>query len=419
MHRFVAEYRMFKSCSVQMRALLIANSIYAFVLPVIEIFVAAYVLRSSHHPSWVVLYQLSIYIATPLAFAINGYLLRRFAVNHLYAAGMILSGGALLILMSAHIQTETGLVLSGGLMGLATGIFWANRGYLALSVTDDESRNYFYGIETCVITATSVAVPLIVGSVIEKMASLTGPSRGAALGYTAIATASLALTIASSMVVLFPTYRNPPEEKFIYFRFTRLWYRLIAFAALRGLGQAYIITAPALLIMRFVGEEGTIGRIEAIGSCCASLCLYGIGRVTKQEHRIWVFGAGLVFFLAGSIVNAILFNATGVLVFMACLLLAKPLIDLAYYPIQLWVVDVVSHCEGKSPYSYVVNHEFGLLAGRLCGCTLFLVVSEVYSNVAALRYVLLTVVMLQMPSIFIARGLVHPVTERKDSLAGA
>jgi len=405
MNRLATEYRKFAACPAEMRTLLIANAIYALVLPVIEIFVAAYVMRNSQQASTVLLYQLSIYVVTPLAFLVNGYLLRSFAVNYLYAAGMFLSGGALLVLMTTDVRTGTGIVLSGGLMGLATGVFWANRGFLALSTTNDHNRNYFYGLETCIITITSVIVPLGVGALIEYVGRNHVAGGGLNFAYRAIAISSLLLTLIASATMLRGEFSNPPKDKFVFFVFHRLWYRLLTLAGLRGLAQGYILTAPALLVLRFVGQEGTLGKVEAIGSCLAAVCLYVIGRVSKLEHRIHILAAGLIFFLIGSALNAVLFNATGVLVFMGCLLLAKPLIDLAYYPIQLRTVDTVSRMEGRSQYAYVLNHEFGVFAGRFTGCMLFIGIAAGISETAALRYALPIVAILQLPAIFVARRL--------------
>ena len=91
------EYHLFRSCPPDMRVLLVTNMIYALVLPVIEIFVAAYVMRNSRAVAKVVTYQLAIYAATPLAFYLNGKLLGRVGVKHLYAAGMALSGVAMML----------------------------------------------------------------------------------------------------------------------------------------------------------------------------------------------------------------------------------------------------------------------------------------------------------------------------------
>ena len=77
MNRVRRELDVFLRCPRSMRILLISNMIYSLVLPVIGIFVSAYVMRNSHAVSKVVTYQLSVYIATPVAFFLNGLLLGR------------------------------------------------------------------------------------------------------------------------------------------------------------------------------------------------------------------------------------------------------------------------------------------------------------------------------------------------------
>ncbi len=146
-----------------MQVLMVSNMIYGLVLPVIEIFVAAYVMRNSHAVAKVVTYQLSIYAATPLAFYLNGKLLGRVSAKHLYATGMILSGLAMMLMMQLSILTPIGVATSGFTMGLATGIFWANRGFLALTATNDGNRNYYYGLENFIASLDAVAVPALIG----------------------------------------------------------------------------------------------------------------------------------------------------------------------------------------------------------------------------------------------------------------
>jgi YQGE family putative transporter len=178
-----------------------------------------------------------------------------------------------------------------------------------------------------------------------------------------------------------------------------------------------------MLIMLLVGQEGTLGTVQAIGGTFSAFLLYTAGRLAAPRHRLIVFSIALTLFLAGSLTNAVLFNAMGVLVFLACLLLAKPLLDLAYYPIQLQVVDAVSEIEGRNQYAYIFNHEFGLFTGRCLGCGLFLGIAYWGSGVAALKYALPVIALLQMLSILvtaqISRGLDKAVaTSTAVSLAG-
>jgi MFS transporter, YQGE family, putative transporter len=402
MNRLMKEYNLFLSCPRDMRILLLTNMLFAFVLPVIEIFVAAYVMRNSHAVSKVLTYQLAIYTATPAAFLINGFLLRSVSINRLYSAAMLLSGIAMILMMSSPVITMAGIAISGSMMGLATGLFWANRGFLVLSTTNDSNRNYYYGLESFFLTFTSVIVPIGIGLFIAGTARnrwLNGNPNNA---YRIVSICVIVLTVLASIVMHFGRFENPPLTTFVFFRFDPLWHKMLVLAALKGLVQGYIVTAPAMLIMMLVGQEGTLGTIQAVGGIVSSFFLYGIGRVAKPNHRVLVFSIGLVLFFIGTVVNAALFNATGVIIFMACLILAKPILDLAYFPIQFLITEIVSRAEGRNQYAYILNHECGLFAGRALGCGLFLVLATWISDIAALKYALPIVAVLQLASIWIA-----------------
>lgn len=402
MTRLHREMEVFQACPRPMKVLLLANTIYALVLPVIEIFIAAYVMRNSHDVGKVVLYQLSVYVATPVAFFLNGILLGRVSVKHLYAAGMLLSGVAMIVLMRSGLLTLPGIAASGLAMGLATGLFWANRGFLALATTDDANRNYYYGIETFAATLAAVAVPALVGWWIGG-AVLYGWAGGTAnSAYLWVAIAVLALTLVSAALLERGVFRNPSHTRFLFFHFHPLWRQMLRLAVLKGLAQGYMLTAPAMLILLLVGQEATLGLVQAIGGVFSACVLYAVGRVTAPHHRSVVFTTGLVLFFFGSVINAFLFNSVGVLVFIACLLLAKPLLDLAYNPIEFQVVEAVSDLEKRSEYAYIFNHEFGLFIGRSLGCALFLAIVQYGSAIAALKYALPTVALLQLLSIWIA-----------------
>ena len=339
------EFEVFLRGSRSMQILMVSNMIYALVLPVIEIFVAAYVMRNSRAVARVVTYQLAIYAATPLAFYLNGKLLGKVGAKHLYATGMILSGVSMMLMMQLSILTTIGVATSGFFMGLATGLFWANRGYLALTATNDGNRNYYYGVEMFVATLASVAVPALIGWFISGT-TLYGwlggiPNRA----YHIVAAVVFGLTVLAAGILERGSFRDPQSAPFIFFRFHPLWIRMLELALLKGLAQGYIVTAPAMLIMLLVGQEGTLGATQAIGGVFSAFVMYLAGRMAAPRHRIHVFATGLTLFFLGAIINTALFNAAGVIVFIGCLILAKPLLDLAYYPIQLQVIDVVSRLE--------------------------------------------------------------------------
>ena len=415
--KLTKETSFFKEQPRDMQVLLMTNMIYAFVLPVIEIFVGAYIMRSSNDPKIVALYQLTVYTGIPFTFMINGYLLRWFRISNLYSFGMLLSGVSMFVMMGLETLSFEGVAVAGFLMGASFGFFWANRDYLALGTTNDQNRNYYYGLETFFYTITAILVPLAVGWFLGA-ANRNGWFGGQMVqSYRMVTVAVVVLTILSSIVIHRDRFKNPAQKKFLFFKFDQLWNKLMALAGLKGMVQGYLVTAPAILIMRLVGDEGSLGLIQGVSGAFTAVMLYLIGRMTKPKHRITILSVGLVIFTVGTLVNGIMFSSIGVMVFVLCKVLFQPLHDIAYFPIQMRVIDVVSAKEKRNEFAYIFNHEFGLYLGRFFGLGLFIALATYVSETFALKYSLIVVAVLQLLSIPLAKHITKQADayERKSS----
>jgi MFS transporter, YQGE family, putative transporter len=393
----------FKSQSHNFRILVITNLVYAFVLPVIDVFVAAYIMRSSNDPVKVVIYQLTIYTGIPLTFLLNGFLLRHFKVKHLYSIGMLLSGVSMAIMMSLKNLDMLGIGLAGLTMGLSFGFYWANRDFLSLSNTTDQNRNYYYGLETFFYTVIAVVVPFAIGWFIETQNGDFQIHRA----YQVVTAVVFGIALLASYFCFKGTFAEGKKRPFIYFKFHPLWRRFLVLASLKGLVQGFLVTAPAMLVMLFLGKEGALGMAQSAGAIIAAIAMYVIGRYTQPKHRLHIFAAGLIFFMAAALSNGILFNRAGVVLFVLFLLLARPLMDLAYFPIQYNVINILGRIESRSEYAYILNHEAGLYVGRLIGAGTFLLLANLTSTSVALRYAILILAILQLSSIWIARNIIR------------
>ncbi|WP_159523025.1 MFS transporter [Sunxiuqinia indica] len=410
---FKKEYDHFTSFPRNMRILLLTNLIYALVLPILELFVGAYILRQSDNTSYVVVYQLMVYLGIPVAFLVNGMLLRRIKIARLYSLGMLMSGVAMTIMMMLDSVDIVGISISGLVMGCSYGFFWANRDFLSLSSTNDSNRNYYFSMETFFYTITFIFIPAIAGYFIA-----TGEEFGwypAKAAYITLTVVVFGLTIFSSIMVHQGDFDNPKNERFIFFKFHKDWNWMLLLGGFKGIAQAAIFFFPILLILSFVGKEGSLGGLVAVGSIITALVLYLIGRFSRPEHRIYVFSFGLLVFLMGGMVNSIFFSAIGVVIYQICNSLSRPLLDAAYYPIQLGVIDHISELEKRNKFAYIFNHEAGLFVGRMIGCLLFLIASEYASPEFALRYVLVIIALIQALSIPVAQMLIKKVRNYKKA----
>lgn len=402
----LSEYYFFLSNPRDMRVLLITNMIYAFVLPVVDIFVSAYIMRFTNNDfTLVAYYQLAIYTGIPITFFINGFLLKKIKIANLYSFGMLLSGLSMLFMMMLDNLNFAGVVFSGLIMGASFGFFWANRDFLALDTTNDKNRNYYYGLETFFFTITSIIVPLFVGWFI--ISSKTMGWFGEHRAYQFITFGVFILTIISSIVIHREKFKNPKQKKFLHFHFDKLWHKMQFLAVLKGLAQGYLVTAPAILIMYLIGDEGSLGTIQAISGGFTAVILYLLGRFSKPNHRIYIFTLGLLLFVVGTMANAVMFSASGVMVFMLAMVLFRPLHDIAYFPIQMRVIDVLSRKENRNEFAYIFTHEFGLFVGRVFGLVMFLMLTHYVSEVFALKYSLLIIALLQLISIPVAKMIIR------------
>jgi YQGE family putative transporter len=149
-----------------------------------------------------------------------------------------------------------------------------------------------------------------------------------------------------------------------------------------------------------------LGTAQSIGAVIAAVIMYMLGRLSKPSDRIKIFAAGLALFALGAALNGILFNQIGVVLFILLLLIAKPLMDLAYFPIQFKVIDIVSKIENRGEFAYILNHEAGLYVGRFLGAGTFLVLAYAISKESALRYAIIIIAVLQLCSIYVAKKII-------------
>lgn len=396
------------------KILIITNLVYAFVLPVVDIFVASYIMRNSNDPAKVMLYQLAIYSGIPLTFLVNGYLLNRIDVKKLFSLGMLLSGVSMVVMMSLDEISYLGLTLAGLIMGMSFGLYWSNRDYLVLTTTSDFTRNFYYGLDTFCYTVTGVLVPIMVGWYLVNGDSMA--NEGVNLRYQMVTVVVFVITILASVIFHMGSYEKPKSEKFLYFKFHPVWKKMIQMSYLKGLAQGFIVTAPAMLMMTFFGSEGTLGTAQSVGALIAAFIMLLLGKYSKPKHRLAIFSVGLVCFFLAAFFNGLLFNATGVILFMLFLLIARPILDIAYFPIQLKLIDVLAKFEGRNEFSYILNHEFGLYVGRFIGALTFLALAYFGSTEIALRYALLIIGTLQLISIIIAKQLLKKQKELEHEM---
>lgn len=416
MNGLIGEFKFFLSQPRNIKTLLVTNLLFAMVLPVIEIFAGAYIMRNTGSPSFVVKYQLCMYVGVVLAALVNGLLLKYLKSAFVYGFGIIISAISLMAMMSiSNVNIEI-LCLAGFLIGLSTGFFWTNRYLLTLYSTDDSNRNYFFGCESFFFSLWNIVIPLVIGAFLATVeAGRVFGDLTVNGGYKVITAAALFISVLACIALSQGRFKNPESKKFFYFRFHELWVKMLSLAGLKGMVQGFLVTAPAILVMKFLGSEGSLGLIQGIGGALTAILVYILGRVARPQDRIKIFGFGLLIFFIGTLANGIMFSAFGVIIFVLCKVFFQPLHDLAYYPIMMKAIDVVSEIEKRDGYTYIMSHEIGLFFGRAFGMVLFILMASLISEDFALRFALVVVGALQMLSLPLAKNIIKESDSYTDN----
>ena len=407
MNGLVKEIRFFRGQEHNMRVLLLTNMIYAFVLPVVEVFAGAYVMRNTNDSALVAYYQLAMYCGVVTTSLVNGIMLKGVNVKTLYAGGILVSaaslGGMMLITDLGFLE----LGVAGFFLGAASGFFWTNRYLLALYNTDDDNRNYYFGLESFFFSVANISVPLLIGAFIAGMDGITlsGVRFDANMCYRIVMAVVFVVALCSVWVLSHGRFVMPENTSIMHVRFHPLWYKMLSLSALKGIVQGFLVTAPAILVMKFIGNEGVLGTIQGISGMLTAVLVYVLGRIARPGGRLRIFLVSVLVFFIGTLFNGVLFSAMGVIGFVLCKVFFQPLFDLAYYPVMMKCIDVVGEIENRNKYTYIMTHEVGLFAGRFFGLGLFILLAYLVSQDFALKYALIIVGGLQCLAYPLARNI--------------
>lgn len=408
------EFKYFKSQPLNIRTILTTNVLFAMVLPIVEIFAGAYIMRNTGVASNVILYQLAMYVGVALSAVINGLLLKRFKSNHLYSFGIVVSGLSLVAMMFTKVDSLAIICATGFFLGLATGFFWTNRYLLTLYSTNDQNRNYFFGFESFFFSFWNIVIPFVVGWFITLVdgKEICGVSMDVNAAYKVVTIVSLIICVFAVLALSRGKFEKSESKNVFHIHFHMIWKKMLGLASLKGMVQGFLVTAPAILVLKFIGNEGALGSIQSIGCALTAVLVYVLGRISKPEDRMKIFGAGLFVFFAGTLCNGILFSSLGVIIFVLCKVFFQPIHDLAYYPTMMKAIDAVSVLEHRDGYTYILTQELGLFAGRAIGMILFIVLARTISEDIALRFAVLIVGGLQLFSLPLAKSIIKDVDVR-------
>lgn len=409
---FKTEVKQFTSLDKNCQRLVFSNFIYSFVyliLPIIAnyfIFLEFQGLGQEEMIKYNITYFVGYFSFIPIGFILNGYILRYIKINHLYIIGMVAEIFVIIPLTFLHIKTLLPLFLVGSVMGISSGLYWSNRHYMAYFVTNNNNRNYVFGLENALMNLGGFLTPLI-------FAFLTGvagftlvslfPDLPESTGKIILALFLIFLITIASINILKGKFHNPEMKPFLFWKFCKTWNKQRLMNFLEGLTNGVLIVMPTLIMLHIFKDSGPVGLLQSIGILVGLIPVYLLGRFTKPRHRIHILFFGGLLLIISSIILAVGFDKTTSMIFILSANVVFALLWMPFLAIRMRSINLSEIQDKYEEYSYIVDIEVFFALGRVLGFAIFLGVYFYGSQIFALRYSFLIVALVPIIASRIAR----------------
>jgi len=339
-------------------------------------------------------------------FVINGFLLRKYHVRNLLIFGELLLfiSISILFFMPANYLTDVSLSLFGLFSGIGSGVYWASRNYLTIVNTTDSNRDFFTGMDYILISAGRIITPFVVGIYIGEGIKYKLFSAGVAYS-SALILAFLAILF-SSLMVIKEKYETIRTKKFLFFSYNKEWHNSRLLITLLGFFQGAIFVIPPVFIMKYIGNEATVGTINSISYLLAISIVYYVSSRSKKEHRTGIIMSAAIILFTGAIIYSIFIGskfilATSVLMFL--MFIAEPIINFPVRATVMKAIDDLKHIDKRDNYAYLCDIEIFAAAGRVASMIIFYVLYISFKTNLALSIFIMFVALLQFLNIRLSK----------------
>ncbi|SFS53409.1 MFS transporter [Paenibacillus sp. BC26] len=371
---------------------LIIHGCFQFGASMSGLFLNLYLWRLTHDLAVNGFYNMIVFVFTPVAFALGGWITKRKDRMVTYRLGILMIAIFYLLVVIAQEQVAAWYVLFAIFHGLASGLYWT--GYLVLmyDVSTENNRVRFLAINMVVFNLAGLLGPALAGFIIQFNEGLSGYIITFLLAFIMFLVASIISfripTIASHHRVYHLNLMG------IVMRKNAQWVKgLLAFFVL-GLFQGIMLFLPNILLYQTVGREDFVGYLGVCFSALTVATGYVISRKAKKEQvrkHVLYSTSGILLGAAFLLYDV---SAWTVVFYMVAFSICNPL---AVNTLTSYYYRLIGKLplKGQLKVESVVMREVFLNMGRVISITLLLFVSKdlesiwlpvVVAGTAAMQY---------------------------------
>lgn len=396
--RVQTEYQHWLRLQPSARKMLVAFLFFELALPIVFVFSNAFLFRSSSDFRTLAWYNVGWFITVVASFYANGFLMRRFSITKLLGLGALGQGLVVFLLFGLSDIVWWKVFGFGLLNGIPIGMFWSNRHFLELSLTENSNRNYYHGLVSLLVTFSEFVTPLSISSFMAVVFATEFISINQA--YQALGLVTVLLLAVSGWLVQGVQVDVPRWKKLWLGRVKTSWNKVRAGIFLHGVTTGARMMFPTLLVFVFLGNEVELGLLQAVSTALVAGFSYTYARKSKEQHRKVVLTTALSALILVQILFAISANTLTALLYYTAIGLGVSVVWLAWLPLQQFAIDQEDGGSPDNNYAYVADQELLLNIGRIFGIGVFFMFIGVFSQVGTLRAMAVFLSIVQFMMIF-------------------
>lgn len=371
----------------QAKLLLLVNAVFIAAGALSGTFVNVFLWKVKSQFAPIAWFMLAINLAGALTFWIAGWYVKKFNKMNILRAGMAVSALFYLLVLLAGAKAVTYAFLLGLVQGMANGFFWLAFNVVYFEITNADNRDVFNGWAGLLASIGGMFAPWISGLLITRLPDSSG--------YTLIFGISLALFVVGVFISFFLKKRQSEGTYSWRFSFRCLraepeWRWAAGALAGQGLREGVFGFVIGLLVYISTKSEMTLGNYWLITSAVGLVSYFLIAKWFTPRYRKWGMLTGSVMMWGILLLFFWQVNFTMLLIFGIVVSIAYPLYSV---PMLSTIFDLIGTSEesARNRVEYVVLREFALVAGRLIGILVFLLVTTISVSPHTLNWLILCI----------------------------
>ena len=398
------EYIYFENLGKNVQKFFLSCMLSGLADPILYAFLAAFLYRQNHSYLPIALYYTGFYIGLPIAFFVNGLLLKKLSAQLLYWIGTTIEGLVIISIVWSGIEAMLALQMWGILFGVGAGFYWANRNFLTLRVVHAEKRMYYGSLESGISTFITILSPLLTGGIVVLLSQLI--PNGITVSYKVLSLVAFVILFFSGLIVQSMESVSQTITSMIVRKKSSVWKTMRYYSFTSGIFSGIILFLPTLLVFTFLGKEGTLGYIQSLFAAISALVVLLFASRISNKHAFAFLAVSIAFLTAGSVFFGIFFSAIGAIVYLLLEAIGMPFSWAPYNTVSFNTIDAEQPLFEYHHFTYVFDQELYLNIGRLLGIGIFLFCIYIFGSTFALRFSPAILAVLQITQLFFVKKLI-------------